>query len=191
MALGLLGILGLGGVGAGIAGGLGYGFGIRYGFERIFPSFQQGGPRKAIETAANDIAQLLGTEGFDAGSAETDTFLGRVASDDNFNPGIDPGSKGSAISTDDLTGSPSQGRREGATELRGAVSESIDTLANPFTRVEIVQFGNYKRNAQKIATVSPSNQGAKNQTWIPALKRAQDWINANSSFQRYYDWLTG
>ncbi len=87
MGLGLLGILGLGGVGAGIAGGLGYGFGIRYGFERIFPSFQQGGPQAAIKTAASDIATLLGTEGFDAGSAETDTFLGSVAGDD---PNQDP-----------------------------------------------------------------------------------------------------
>ncbi len=89
LGLGLLGILGLGGVGAGIAGGLGYGFGIRYGFERIFPSFQQGGPQAAIKTAASDIATLLGTEGFDAGGAEVDTFLGNVAGDpdptDDFN----------------------------------------------------------------------------------------------------------
>lgn len=58
--LGLLGILGLGGVGAGIAGGLGYGFGIRYGFERLFPAFQEGGPQRAVLTAFSDITTLLG-----------------------------------------------------------------------------------------------------------------------------------
>ncbi len=101
MALGLLGILGLGGVGAGIAGGLGYGFGIRYGFERIFPAFQQGGTTKAVETAASDIASLLG--GGATGQEETDTFLGNLPpdstrGDDRFGSG-DTAAAGGIAST--------------------------------------------------------------------------------------------
>ncbi len=154
MALGLLGILGLGGVGAGIAGGLGYGFGIRYGFERIFPSFQQGGPQAAIKTAASDIASLLGTEGFDAGSAETDTFLGNVAGESFTDPTGDvstfvepepPGGRGKA-DIDSLPSTPTDVRKfvvlnlvkmqsgYPSWEFRGR--QSVDELRNLVTAFE-------------------------------------------------------
>jgi hypothetical protein len=43
----------------GIAGGLGYGFGIRYGFEKLFPAFQEGGVQQAIGLLQSDISELI------------------------------------------------------------------------------------------------------------------------------------
>ncbi len=127
MALGLLGILGLGGVGAGIAGGLGYGFGIRYGFERIFPAFQQGGTQRAIKTAASDIASLLG--GGATGQEETDTFLGNLPRDPQtpFNPETG-GALGEVI---DNTPPPS--------DRRDAPAPSLDTSASNKKYVTFLQ----------------------------------------------------
>lgn len=49
----------LGGVGAGLAGGIGYGFGLRYGFERLFPAYQTGGIQSAVDLTFSDIQRFM------------------------------------------------------------------------------------------------------------------------------------
>ena len=64
MAIGLAQIIGLGGIGAGLAGGIGYGFGLRYGFERLFPAFDKSkNPQDAVSIAFTDIQRLIGGDG--------------------------------------------------------------------------------------------------------------------------------
>ncbi len=48
-----------GGIGTGLVGGLGYGFGLRYGYERAFPAFQQGGPKGAAGVIGDDLKTLM------------------------------------------------------------------------------------------------------------------------------------
>lgn len=48
-----------GGLPVGIAGGAGYGFGIRYGFEQLFPAFQEGGVQGAIHKINSDLEELV------------------------------------------------------------------------------------------------------------------------------------
>lgn len=55
---GITGALGAGMV-PGIASGLGFSFGQRYGFERAYPAFQQGGGLQAVNMIKRDIMQLI------------------------------------------------------------------------------------------------------------------------------------
>ncbi len=198
MALGLLGILGLGGVGAGIAGGLGYGFGIRYGFERIFPSFQQGGPQKAIQTAASDIAQLLGTEGFDAGGAETDTFLGNLPDDPQLP--FDPSTGGGKLGPPDIIPEPE--RIGGAEALKDSISNITGPLTDPLSRQQKVHFKNYKDSTEDVArfrkalrNLASINLGSKTSlerrlsNALDLQKRSFSKITSFKWWPSYYNWL--
>jgi hypothetical protein len=44
----------------GLAGGAGYGFGIRYGFEKMFESFRTDGPQGVIRNVLDDLSELIG-----------------------------------------------------------------------------------------------------------------------------------
>ncbi len=168
----------------GLGFGAGYGAGVRLGYDVLYPALQP----YAMQFVKGIMGAVSNVWGGDSKDAPIDVF----PQSDNPQLPFDPKSGGGRTGTaaDIPVDVPSEGRRVGASDLKSAVSDVSDTVANPFTRTEIVYFGNYKRNANKIATASSSNQYAKRVTWIPALARAKSWIDSNSSMDRYYDWLT-
>ncbi len=168
--------------------GAGYGSGVRIGYDVIYPKIAPFA-RKITDDILAAVDNLFGTGGAvqSGGLSGFDFAAGDKDRQQPFSTGSGGGRTGPAA---DIVQPVPEGRLAGAADLKTAVTNVVDTATNPFTRTEIVHFSNYKAAAKAIGTASSSNRISVRVKWKPMLLKAKTWIESNSSFQRYYDWLT-
>ncbi len=172
--------------------GAGYGAGVRIGYDVIYPKLAPFAA-KITDDILGSVDKLFGSgSGIAARSSGKSGFS--FSQQEPFPPDSPQIQQPERIAT--------EGRREGATELKETVKQAIDTVTSPVTRVQLVHFKNYKTSTErinvlvgKIRTASTSNFTAK-RTWQDELNRLQPLkersrriIQGSNWWPRYYNWL--